>query len=376
MLPRLLTRSGVGTRAWRERIAAGGVDRVHDAGRRAADRGSSRREWAAGSPAPRWAGPWLRLPARSRRRACGGERRRVVPAARAGAVGGGRAVHGGGGCRGCPARPRRARLGEGIRRRPFVGRAPRPPRRGGDAGAAPRRARGRPARLGRRRTLAGVRRGDVPPDAGGRARAGARARRAVDGRQGRRRAGARGDAPRLARVLRRSRAAHRRCPSCEWRARARPRWCRRSWRSCRRSRRGCRGSASPSASSTAHGARCRSPPRRTRPSGFQARGSRWSRAPGISCGSRRPALFARRFDASPPTSGAIAAAPARRATARRLCPPGARLMPCGRKVTDQAPSGLDTRRCLTPLSRSSRGRPAVTVLERDLIICYRLVTWA
>ena len=35
----------------------------------------------------------------------------------------------------------------GIRRRPFVGRAPRPPRRGGDARAAPGRARGRPARL-------------------------------------------------------------------------------------------------------------------------------------------------------------------------------------------------------------------------------------
>ena len=43
----------------------------------------------------------------------------------------------------------------------------------------------------------------------------------VDGRQGRRRAGARGDAPRLARVLRRSRDTRRRCPSCEWRARAR-----------------------------------------------------------------------------------------------------------------------------------------------------------
>ena len=62
-------------------------------------------------------------------------------------------------------------------------------------------------------------------------------------------------------------------------------------------------SASPSASCTARGARCRSPPRRTRPSGFRAPGSRWSRAPGISCGSRRPALFAHRFDASPPTSG-------------------------------------------------------------------------
>ena len=72
---------------------------------------------------------------------------------------------------GCPPRPGRARLAAGVRRRPLVGWAPCPPRRGGHAGAAPRRALRRPARLDRRRTLAGVRRGDLPPDAGVRTRA-------------------------------------------------------------------------------------------------------------------------------------------------------------------------------------------------------------
>ena len=55
-----------------------------------------------------------------------------------------------------------------------------------------------------------------------------------------------------------------------------------------------------SASSTAHGARCRSPLRRTRRTGFPARGSTWSTVRAISCGSRPRARFAPRFGASPP----------------------------------------------------------------------------
>ena len=55
-----------------------------------------------------------------------------------------------------------------------------------------------------------------------------------------------------------------------------------------------------------------SPPRRMRRSGSPAPGSRWSREPGISCGSRRPAPSAPRFDASLPASG-----PTSRSTATR-----------------------------------------------------------
>ena len=158
------------------RSGSRGVDRVHDTRRRAPARRSARRRRAAGSPAARRARPRLRLPARSRRRARAGERRRLVPAARAGAVRGGRAVHGGDRRGRRPSRARRARLGQGVGRRPFLGRAFRPARRHGVAGAPVRRARRRPARVGGRRTLAGVRRGDPPSNARGGARAGARAR--------------------------------------------------------------------------------------------------------------------------------------------------------------------------------------------------------
>ncbi len=56
----------------------------------------------------------------------------------------------------------------------------------------------------------------------------------------------------------------------------------------------------PSASSTAHGARCQSPLRRTRRTGFPAPGSMSSTVRAISCGSRPQARFAPRFGASPP----------------------------------------------------------------------------
>jgi hypothetical protein len=84
----------------------------------------------------------------------------------------------------------------------FVGPASRPTRRGGLAGSPVRGARRRTARIGRRRTLAGVRRGDPPSNAGGRARAGARARRSDDKGLRGRRTGARTDAPCLACLLR------------------------------------------------------------------------------------------------------------------------------------------------------------------------------
>ena len=65
------------------------------------------------------------------------------------------------------------------------------------------------------------------------------------------------------------------------------------------SRRGCRGFASQSASSTA--GPDASPPRRTEPSGFRARGSRWSRVPGTSWG-RGARRSCAALDASPATS--------------------------------------------------------------------------
>ena len=56
-------------------------------------------------------------------------------------------------------------------------------------------------------------------------RPGARAGRAFDGRQGRRRAGARGDASRVAHLLRRSQEHTPPMPSCESRTSAQARWC-------------------------------------------------------------------------------------------------------------------------------------------------------
>src|SRR6266480_3477779 len=94
----------------------------------------------------------------------------------------------------------------------------------------------------------------------------------------------------------------RRCRSCEWRANARRKWSSRSTQSCRSSRRGCLRFECLSGSSTARGARCRSKPRRTRPRGFRAPGSTSSKGPVISSGSRLPGLFVSPFGGSPPTS--------------------------------------------------------------------------
>jgi pimeloyl-ACP methyl ester carboxylesterase len=72
--------------------------------------------------------------------------------------------------------------------------------------------------------------------------------------------------------------------------------------SCRSSRPGCPRFGCLSVSSTARGARCRSKLRRTRPNGFPAPGSRSSKAPVTSSGSRRRALFVPRSGGSPPPS--------------------------------------------------------------------------
>jgi len=57
-----------------------------------------------------------------------------------------------------------------------------------------------------------------------------------------------------------------------------------------------------SVSSTARGARCRSKPRRRRPTGFRAPGSKSSKEPVTSSGSRLPGLFVSPFGGSPPSS--------------------------------------------------------------------------
>ena len=220
----------------------------------------------------------------------------MVPAARAGAVGRGRAVHGGGGCRGRPPRPRRARLAEGVRRRPFVGWAPRAPRRAGDAGAAPRRSAVDP--------LGSVGDGRWPefdeeifrrtPEAM-RARA-----RELDELS---MAGEADDelalegmrlvwpayfadperAPPMPELQISSERSGEMVPSIQAELPA--------------LEAGLPGIGVPVGFVHGRGARCRSPPRRTRRSGFRAPGSRSSTVPDISSGLKRPALFARRFAA-------------------------------------------------------------------------------
>ena len=102
----------------------------------------------------------------------------MVPAARAGAVGGRRAVHGGDGRGRRPARARRARLGQGVGGGPFVGGhlalhvAEALPERLWGVAVDPLGSVGDD--VGRSSTMRS------PSDAAGRARAGARARRSDD----------------------------------------------------------------------------------------------------------------------------------------------------------------------------------------------------
>ena len=240
----------------------------------------------------------LRLPARSRRRARARERRRLVPAARARAV--------------CCEGPytvatdvddaRRVLNALGWDQAWVVGHSwvgTSPCSRGGFAGATVRGARRRPARVGGRRALAGVRRGDLPSDPRGRARAGARARRTDDGGRRRRRAGARTmrlvwpayfadpeQAPPMPELRIASERSAQMVPSI--------------FAELPVLEAGLPRIRVPVGFVHGSRARCLSQLRRTRPTGFPARGSTSSTARAISCGSRPQARFETRFGASPP----------------------------------------------------------------------------
>ena len=171
------------------------------------------------------------------------------------------------------------------------------------------------------------------------------------------------DAPRLARVLRRSRAGTADARAANFERALRRDGARRSWRSYRRSRRAAAGIRVPVG--FVHGSRSPMPLAASTDGAdrFRARGLRSSKAPGISSGSGARPPFARRFDVSPQTSGAIpglrvAFVVARKTVVRELIPRRARCNEGGetgavlrwsassepRRIATSSPSGPPRRR--------------------------------